>query len=65
MSETAWFEGPGFIETEILRGLPADGETLAGPAVIELAETTLLVPPGASAALAGACVEIVLAESSS
>ncbi len=37
---------PASSQTEVLRGLPADGETLTGPAVIELAETTLLVPPG-------------------
>ncbi|MDX6682032.1 MAG: N-methylhydantoinase [Solirubrobacteraceae bacterium] len=33
-------------DAEILRGEPARGERIAGPAVCELPETTLVVPPG-------------------
>jgi N-methylhydantoinase A len=33
-------------EAEILRGEPAPGERLAGPAICELPEATLAVPPG-------------------
>jgi N-methylhydantoinase A len=36
----------GEIELEVLTGTPAPGMELAGPAVIELPETTLLIPPG-------------------
>jgi N-methylhydantoinase A len=34
------------IELEVLRGIPAPGTKLEGPAVVELPESTLLVPPG-------------------
>ncbi|MBV8712590.1 MAG: hypothetical protein JOY56_12470, partial [Solirubrobacterales bacterium] len=34
------------VELEVLRGIPAPGEQADGPAVIELPESTLLVPPG-------------------
>jgi N-methylhydantoinase A len=34
------------IELSVLRGTPAPGTTIEGPAVIELPESTLLVPPG-------------------
>lgn len=33
-------------ETEIIRGEPAPGERIQGPAVVELRESTLAVPPG-------------------
>jgi N-methylhydantoinase A len=57
--ETSLLERPARFDgeelpTAILKGgLPAGGE-LAGPAVIELAETTLLVPPGTLARRVGA-----------
>jgi N-methylhydantoinase A len=34
------------IELRVIGGAPAPGMTIAGPAVVELAESTLLVPPG-------------------
>jgi N-methylhydantoinase A len=34
------------IELRVVRGAPATGSELRGPAVVELAESTLLVPPG-------------------
>jgi N-methylhydantoinase A len=34
------------VELEVLRGIPAPGTKLEGPAVVELPESTLLVPPG-------------------
>jgi N-methylhydantoinase A len=34
------------IELDVIRGAPSPGETIAGPAVVELPEATLLVPPG-------------------
>jgi N-methylhydantoinase A len=34
------------IELEVLRGIPAPGTHVDGPAVIELPESTLLIPPG-------------------
>jgi N-methylhydantoinase A len=34
------------IELEVLRGSPAPGTRISGPAVVELPEATLLVPPG-------------------
>jgi N-methylhydantoinase A len=34
------------LELRVLRGAPAPGTELRGPAVVELAESTLLVPPG-------------------
>ncbi len=33
-------------DTEIIRGEPEPGETIEGPAVVELREATLAVPPG-------------------
>ncbi len=57
----AWFPDRGFMETTVLGGPPAAGEELPGPAVIELRETTLLVPPGASARAGSGSIEIALA----
>jgi N-methylhydantoinase A len=34
------------IELEVLRGIPSPGTKLDGPAVAELPESTLLIPPG-------------------
>ena len=34
------------IELEVLRGIPSAGTKLDGPAVIELPESTVLIPPG-------------------
>jgi N-methylhydantoinase A len=34
------------IELEVLRGAPASGSAIEGPLVVELPESTLLVPPG-------------------
>jgi N-methylhydantoinase A len=34
------------VELEVLRGIPAPGTRVDGPAVIELPESTLLIPPG-------------------
>jgi N-methylhydantoinase A len=34
------------IELEVLRGIPAPGTQIDGPAVVELPESTLLIPPG-------------------
>ena len=34
------------VELEVLRGSPPPGTQIAGPAVVELPESTLLVPPG-------------------
>jgi N-methylhydantoinase A len=34
------------VELEVLRGAPAPGTELAGPSVVELPESTVLVPPG-------------------
>jgi N-methylhydantoinase A len=34
------------VELDVLRGTPAPGTEVAGPAVVELPESTLLVPPG-------------------
>jgi N-methylhydantoinase A len=42
------------VEAEILRGEPRPGERIAGPAVCELGEATLAVPPGWSGAVDGA-----------
>jgi N-methylhydantoinase A len=44
-SRTATLDGEE-IELSVLRGTPAPGTTIEGPAVIELPESTLLVPPG-------------------
>jgi len=56
----AWFARHGFVETAVIAGTPAAGATVAGPAVIELAETTLLVPPGAVATSGEAGIELTL-----
>jgi N-methylhydantoinase A len=37
------------IELDVVRGIPAPGTRMAGPAVIELPESTVLIPPGWSA----------------
>ena len=42
---TAIFEGQS-AETSVLAGPPAEGERLPGPAVLELDEATVVVPPG-------------------
>ena len=34
------------VELDVRRGIPAPGEKLAGPAVFELPESTVLIPPG-------------------
>jgi N-methylhydantoinase A len=34
------------VELEVLRGIPAPGTEVQGPAVVELPESTLLIPPG-------------------
>ena len=34
------------VELEVLRGIPAPGTEIEGPAVVELPESTLLIPPG-------------------
>jgi N-methylhydantoinase A len=39
------------VELEVLRGSPAPGTEISGPAVVELPEATLLVPPGWSGAV--------------
>jgi N-methylhydantoinase A len=39
------------LELEVLRGSPAPGTELAGPCIVELAESTVLVPPGWSGAV--------------
>jgi N-methylhydantoinase A len=39
------FEGD-WLEAEVLRGEPAAGTDVAGPCVLELPETTLVLPPG-------------------
>jgi N-methylhydantoinase A len=41
----ATFSGLGR-ETEVLRGSPSPGTEISGPAVVELAESTVVVPPG-------------------
>jgi N-methylhydantoinase A len=38
-------------EVEVLRGAPAPGSQITGPAIVELAESTLLVAPGWSGAV--------------
>ncbi len=38
--------GGEWMETEVLRGLPGPGCRISGPAVVELPETTLVLPPG-------------------
>jgi N-methylhydantoinase A len=40
-------------ELEVLRGIPAPGMRLDGPAVVELPESTLLIPPGWTAEVDG------------
>ena len=39
------------IELEVLRGIPSAGTKLDGPAVIELPESTVLIPPGWTSAV--------------
>ena len=34
------------VELAVIRGTPAPGEPIAGPAVVELPESTVLVAPG-------------------
>ena len=41
--------GGEWVEAEVLAGQPAAGTTLSGPAVVELPEATLVIPPGAEA----------------
>ena len=42
-----WFEGAGWREAEVWeRGQLHPGDTLSGPAVVEEAASTTLVPPG-------------------
>jgi len=41
---TAWLGGQE-LEVEVLHGAPPAGSTIAGPAVIELPEATVLIPP--------------------
>jgi N-methylhydantoinase A len=41
--------GGEWVETEVIAGEPPAGTELSGPAVLELPETTLVVPPGARA----------------
>jgi N-methylhydantoinase A len=43
--------GGAAIEFEVLRGEPAPGTEISGPAVVELPSSTLLVPPGWSGAV--------------
>ncbi|HKJ35001.1 MAG TPA: hydantoinase/oxoprolinase family protein, partial [Solirubrobacterales bacterium] len=47
-SRRAFFSGE-WTDAEVLSGEPAPGMSLSGPAVLELPETTLVVPPGATA----------------
>ena len=48
-SRSAWFEG-GRLETAIYdRALLGAGAELAGPAIVQQADSTTVVPPGASA----------------
>jgi N-methylhydantoinase A len=55
--------GEELLETAVYAGTPGADEVAKGPAVFELAETTLLIPPGARAAGDGAGgVEMTLAE---
>ncbi len=44
----AWFGG-SWVEAEVINGEPPPGIGLSGPAVLELPETTLVIPPGAQA----------------
>lgn len=44
-SRRAWFAG-GWTETEVITGEPRPGTELDGPAVVELPETTVVIPPG-------------------
>jgi len=41
-----YWPGPGWARTDLYRGAP--GGTISGPALIELAHTTVAVPHGAS-----------------
>ncbi|MBV9783592.1 MAG: hypothetical protein JO264_07200, partial [Acidisphaera sp.] len=62
----AWFAG-AMVETEIRRrGGLAPGSRLAGPAIVEDAGSTVLVPPGATARVdAAGLIHITLAEGGS
>lgn len=48
----AWFGGE-LIETVVLAGAPEPGERLAGPALIEQEQATIVVPPGWTASSTG------------
>ena len=49
---SAWFDEQSPVETRIVRGNTLDiGHRVSGPAIIEEATTTLVVPPGAHATL--------------
>jgi len=41
----AWFEGTE-VEATVIRGIPAAGERVQGPAIVELPEATLVLAPG-------------------
>ena len=41
--------GEEWLESHVARGEPSAGETFEGPAVLELPESTLVLPPGWSA----------------
>jgi N-methylhydantoinase A len=43
--------GGEWIDAEVVRGEPPAGARLAGPCMVELADSTLLVPPGAEASV--------------
>jgi N-methylhydantoinase A len=43
------------IELEVLRGIPSPGTKLDGPAVVELPESTVLIPPGWTSEVDATC----------
>ena len=45
---TAWFDGEEH-EAQVIAGEPAPGTEVTGPAICELPEATLVLPPGWSA----------------
>lgn len=51
-SRTAWFGGEP-LDAAVVTGAPAAGERIAGPALIEQSQSTIVVPPGWSASSAG------------
>jgi N-methylhydantoinase A len=53
-SRRAWFaEAGAFVETRVIdRGAIGPGDRLAGPAIVEQLDTTVLVPPGYAARIA-------------